>query len=134
MKTRKTKPACSSPFPFHPLPRPIFNALAQPLLPALGMFAFVQENCLAAPALDPTRTEYALRITAPVIDGVVDPDEWKFAAGNSDYWHVFPDDKGFAADGIRGGELISGALPDNSDDLSFKIYAGFDDENLYVAV
>ncbi|MBI2319621.1 MAG: HAMP domain-containing protein [Betaproteobacteria bacterium] len=78
-----------------------------------------------------------MKIKPPVIDGeinVQDPDEWRFAAGNSDYWHVFPDDKGFAADGLRGGELTNGAKPDSPDDLSFKIYAGFDDQNLYVAV
>ncbi len=105
------------------------------------MFVLMQEVSFAAtpngPTLDETRTEYALRINAPIIDGqinVPDPDEWRFAAGNSDYWHVFPDTAGFAADGIRGGALGVGTLPADSDDLSFKIYAGFDSNYLYIAV
>ena len=105
------------------------------------MFVLMQEVSFAAtpngPTLDETRTEYALRINAPIIDGqinVLDPDEWRFAAGNSDYWHVFPDTAGFAADGIRGGALGVGTLPADSDDLSFKIYAGFDSNYLYIAV
>lgn len=101
------------------------------------MFALVQEVSFAAPVLDETRTEYALKITAPVIDGeigIADPDEWRFAAGNSDYWRVFPDTAGFAEDGIRGGELASGQAPESVDDLSFRIYAGFDEQYLYVAV
>jgi Carbohydrate family 9 binding domain-like len=110
-------------------------------LPMLGIFAFIQEVSFAGapngPLLDETRTAYALRINAPVIDGainVLDPDEWRFAAGNSDYWHVFPDTAGFAADGLRGGSLVLGTLPADSDDLSVKIFAGFDTDYLYVAV
>jgi hypothetical protein len=103
----------------------------------LGLLAWLGAEAFAANTLDDTRTEYALAITAPTIDGdvgVADPNEWRFAAGNSDYWHVFPDSAGFAPDGIRGGELIVGAPPDTIDDLSFKVFVGFDDENLYVAV
>src|SRR6266480_4329747 len=113
----------------------------QTLLLGVGIFALVQEVSFAAtpngPKLDETRTEYALRINAPIIDGqinVLDPDEWRFAAGNSDYWQVFPDTAGFAADGIRGGALGVGTAPADLDDLSFKIYAGFDSNYLYVAV
>src|SRR5687768_16440695 len=78
----------------------------------LGTFALVSEDSFAAvtngPTLDATRTEFALNITAPVIDGeinVANPDEWRFAAGNSDYWQIYPDPLGLAADGLRGGAL-----------------------------
>src|SRR5262245_8368925 len=101
----KMKHACL-PLSFRVLPWPIFSRSARTLLFMLSMCALVRAVSLAAPVLDETRTEYALKITAPVIDGEVgvsDPDEWRFAAGNSDYWHVFPDTAGFAADGIRGG-------------------------------
>jgi hypothetical protein len=121
---------------------PISNGRARSVLLVLGMFALVQEIYFAAPTkgpkLDETRTEYALRILPPVIDGainVLNPDEWRFAAGNSDYWHVFPDSvAGFAADGIRGGVMGGGTPPADLDDLSFKIFAGFDTNYLYVAV
>jgi len=116
---------------------PVCEAAARPLLIVSSLVLTVHTACFAANTLDDTRTEYALAITAPTIDGDVglaDPNEWRFAAGNSDYWHVFPDAAGFAADGIRGGELIVGAPPDTVDDLSFKVLVGFDDQNLYVAV
>src|SRR5262245_57248332 len=93
MKKQQTKHLCR-PGQFHPSLWPIFTWLKQPLLLLLSLFAVRLEVSLAAPALDETRTEYALKITAPIIDGeinVQDPDEWRFAAGNSDYWRVFPD-------------------------------------------
>ena len=107
----------------------------------LGAFALVSEDSFAAvpngPTLDATRTEHALSITAPVIDGeinVANPDEWRFAAGNSDYWQIYPDPLALAADGLRGGALGTGTAPADLDDLSVKIFAGFDTNYLYVAV
>jgi hypothetical protein len=128
-------------FHFRSLLRPLSSGPLQSLLLVVGMFALVQEVSFAAtpngPTLDETRTEYALRINAPVIDGeinVLDPDEWRFAAGNSDYWQVYLDPLGLAVDGIRGGGVGVGTSPVDLDDLSFKIFAGFDSNYLYVAV
>jgi len=132
MKIRSTK-SLDAEFHIHSRRWPILSKS----MPLFALAAFACVVSFAATTLDATRTQYALKITAPVIDGEVnvkDANEWRFAAGNSDYWHVFPDDRGFAADGIRGGELTAGQNPDNIDDLSFKVYAGFDDQNLYVAV
>jgi hypothetical protein len=71
---------------------PISTGLARTLPLLLGIFT---SPGIFAPPNGPTwtgRTEYA-RINPPVIDGEVnvqDPDEWRFAAGNSDYWRVVP--------------------------------------------
>lgn len=119
----------------------ILNSRSGGLLAALGLASLIPGSLCAAglngPPLDPTRTQYALKINAPVIDGeinVLDPDEWRFGGGNSDYWHVFPDAAGFAADGVRGGLMGYGTVPANPEDLSFKVYAGFDAQHLYIAV
>src|SRR5258706_6166124 len=84
--------------------------------------------------LDPTRTQTAFRLpTPPTIDGVIDTAEWERAGGfQGDYWSVHPDAN--ALDGITAGVLAFGPLPQDPDDLSFNIYAGYDDTYLYIAV
>ena len=118
---------------------PVFLGRAVTVI--MGGLALVSQDSFGAvpngPTLDETRTEYALSISAPVIDGeinVANPDEWRFAAGNSDYWHIYPDTSGLAADGLRGGAVGVGTPPADLDDLSVKIFAGFDTNYLYVAV
>ena len=108
-----------------------------------GLFAIL---CIAGSGLlpvradratfDPTRTQVARRLPAPpTIDGVVNPAEWERAGGNNDYWQVTPDTSSWVPDGIRGGVVGDVTLvPDNADDLSFRILAGYDDNYLYVAV
>src|SRR6185436_5503951 len=83
---------------------------------------------------DPTRTQVALPLPVPpTIDGVIDAAEWERAGGfRGNYWFVRPDTN--AVDGISGGVLGFGPVPDDADDLSFIIYAGYDDQNLYIAV
>ncbi|PYI86465.1 MAG: hypothetical protein DME26_09000, partial [Verrucomicrobia bacterium] len=85
---------------------------------------------------DPTRTQVALRMPVPpTIDGVVNKAEWERAGGNNDYWQVTPDTRTWVSDGIRGGVVGDvPTLPDDANDLSFKILAGYDDNYLYVAV
>src|SRR5262245_7451278 len=84
--------------------------------------------------LDPTRTQTAFRLAAPpTIDGVIDAAEWGKAGGfQGNYWSVHPDAK--ALDGITAGVLGFGPLPQDIDDLSFTIYAGFDDTYLYIGL
>jgi len=79
--------------------------------------------------LDPTRTQTAFPLaTPPTIDGVIDTAEWGQAGGfQGNYWSVHPDAK--ALDGITAGVLGFGPLPQDVDDLSFNIYAGYDDTN-----
>ena len=86
--------------------------------------------------LDPTRTQVARQLPAPpTIDGVVDAAEWERAASNNDYWQVIPDTRSWVPDGIRGGVMGLGPVPDDANDLSFKkILAGYDDKYLYIAV
>lgn len=84
---------------------------------------------------DPTKTQIALPLdTAPIIDGVIETTEWERAAGApGNSWSALPDVN--LEDGIRGGQLGDVATPpvDNAD-LGFTIYAGYDAQNLYIAV
>src|SRR5882724_3901843 len=87
--------------------------------------------------LDPTRTQTALPLaTPPTIDGVIDTadtSEWAGAGGfRGNYWSVHPDAN--ASDGITAGVMGFGPVPQDIDDLSFNIYAGYDDTYLYIAV
>ncbi len=78
-----------------------------------------------------TKTQVApLLDKAPVIDGVIDPTEWQRAST----WKITVDPT--LSDGIRGGALGDGAAnpPVDNNDLSFQVYAGYDQNNLYVAV
>src|SRR5262245_8275487 len=79
---------------------------------------------------DPTRTQTAFPLaTPPVIDGMIDAAEWGSAGGGGNYWSVHPDAN--ALDGLTAGVLSLGPLPEDPDDLSFNIYAGFDANYLY---
>ena len=64
---------------------------------------------------------------------MIDAAEWGGAGGfQGNYWSVHPDAN--ALDGITAGVLGLGPLPEDADDLSFFIYAGYDSTNLYIAV
>ncbi|MBI2948638.1 MAG: choice-of-anchor D domain-containing protein [Verrucomicrobia bacterium] len=84
--------------------------------------------------IDPTKTQIAMPLSkAPKIDGVIDTDEWNRAGGfASDFWRVGADPN--LADGVLGGVIGVGPAPADNDDLSFRIYVGYDSQNLYVAV
>jgi len=86
--------------------------------------------------IDATKSQVALPLSkAPVIDGNIEAGEWSQAGGAAgNFWHVFPSDK--MSDGIRGGALGDGAknVPTSNADLSYTVYAGYDADNLYVAV
>jgi hypothetical protein len=84
---------------------------------------------------DETKTQIALPLaTPPTIDGVVDATEWQRAGGAAgNFWVVRPDPN--LDDGIRGGTAGDVASAPASDaDQSFTIYAGYDAQNLYIAV
>ena len=81
--------------------------------------------------LDDTKTQIALRLDSPpVIDGVIEAAEWARAST----WRITVDPN--ASDGIRGGAIGDGAAnpPVDNNDLSFQVYVGYDDDNLYIAV
>jgi hypothetical protein len=85
---------------------------------------------------DSTKTQFALPMdTPPTIDGVINTAEWERASGAaaSSSWQV-----GFNAnleDQIRGGAIgDAGSPPTSAEDLAFLIYAGYDSQNLYIAV
>ena len=88
--------------------------------------------------LDNTKTRYSLPLSEPPeIDGIIelDSESWSQAggaAGNGGNWRVQVDDN--LEDFIRGGELGAGEAPFDNEDLSFRIFVGNDDENLYVGV
>jgi hypothetical protein len=83
---------------------------------------------------DPTKTQMALPLeTPPTIDGVIDTAvEWRWAQGVGPSWVVRPD--AALDDGIRGGAVANGSVSESNEDLSFDIYAGYDADNLYIAV
>ena len=87
-------------------------------------------------SLDATKTQVALRLSEPpVIDGVLDVDEsWSMAGGAAqNFWKVSYDEG--LEDFFRGGVTGDSSMePFDANDLQFNVYAGFDDENLYVAV
>lgn len=122
----------ASPANFH-LAKPRWSQLVPSLVAIL-----VVSGALSVQAdrttIDPTRTQTAFPLAAPpVIDGVIDDSEWGQAGGfQGNYWSVHPDAK--ALDGITAGVLGLGPLPEDVDDLSFTIYAGYDATDLYIAV
>ena len=126
---------------FHPSRLPAAFALQRMGLPSIG--SLVAGVCAlltfaggvaAGQVLDPTKTQIALPLaTAPKIDGKIDADEWSRAGGAAgDFWQISVDSN--LEDSLRGGVNGLGSAPADSDDLSFRIYAGYDSENLYVAV
>ncbi len=88
--------------------------------------------------LDDTKTRVALPLSEPPeIDGVIDLDEesWVWAGGAANQnWRVQYDEN--LDDYYRGGEHNEGGKtePWDETDLQFNIYAGYDDDYLYVAV
>ncbi len=86
--------------------------------------------------LDPTKTQVALRMESPpFIDGFIDlsGDFWDTAGGAAGQnWRVIFDEN--LEDLIRGGVLADGAPPIDALDIGFDIIAGYDDDNLYIAV
>lgn len=81
--------------------------------------------------LDNTKTQIALPLAQPpVIDGVFNAAEWARAST----WRVTADPS--ASDGIRGGATGDGSVnpPVDNNDLSFQVYAAYDNDNLYIAV
>jgi len=82
---------------------------------------------------DDTKTQFATLLDQPpLIDGVIDPSaaEW----GRASTWEITVDPN--LADGIRGGATGDGAVnpPADNDDLSFRVFAAYDTNNLYIAV
>ena len=78
-----------------------WRALGGVVGPLCALASPMTSTGLSAPVLDPTRTQHALRMTAPTIDGDVgalNPQEWALAAGTHDNWHVFPDETGTTAE------------------------------------
>lgn len=115
---------------------PAVNRASSFLLLVLAL-AFDGGQVLADRAtLDDTRTQIALPMDSPpVIDGVIDPAEWARAGGAAgNYWRVISDPTLW--DGIRGGVLGEDSVdpPFSDEDLSFDVYAGYDANNLYIAV
>ena len=87
---------------------------------------------------DETKSQIALPLAEPpTIDGIIDingGESWAWAGGAAGtFWRVEPDEN--LADGIRGGSIgDSGEVPVDNQDLSFLIFAGYDADNLYVAI
>jgi hypothetical protein len=82
---------------------------------------------------DNTKTQFATPLpTAPVIDGVIDTAEWQSANGASGNWKISFDAN--QTNAVRGGVLIFGPDLADATDLGCQIYAGYDAENLYIAV
>lgn len=82
---------------------------------------------------DSTKTQLAPLMPAPpVIDGVIDAEEWQFANGSTGNWRVTADPN--STNGLRGGVLVSGPAPFDNADLSYQIYAGYDSNHLYIAL
>ncbi len=91
---------------------------------------------------DETKTQIALPLDPPpTIDGFVDlefEESWIMAGGAnsrsaySSYWAIeFNEEE---EDFTRGGDVTTGEGPLFAEDIRIGIYAGYDDENLYIAV
>src|SRR5262245_47226858 len=102
------------------------------LLLGVGLLGLSVPRCLADRATyDPTKTMVAFPIgTPPVIDGVINDDEWVRTSS----WSITVNP--LLADGIQGGTMTGGTvLPEDNDDLSVRsIRVRYDADNLYVAV
>ena len=98
---------------------------------------------------DETKTQMAFELSlAPVIDGVIEPEEWMWAGGSygngtTSYWAIQFDENidklhefkaGLEDDYTRGGHPDTGQGPLYAEDFSAMIYVGYDDAYLYVAV
>src|SRR5437867_175129 len=101
------------------------------LLLGLGLLTLSVPRCLADRATyDPTKTMVAFPLsTSPVIDGVITDEEWLPYSS----WSITVNP--LIADGIQGGAMTGGTvLPEDNNDLSVRIRARYDANNLYVAV
>jgi cellulose/xylan binding protein with CBM9 domain len=99
---------------------------------------------------DETKTQMAFELPqAPVIDGVIEPEEWMWAGGSygdgtNSYWAIQFDENidklhefkaGLDDDYTRGAHIDNaGQGPLYTEDFGAMIYAGYDDAYLYVAV
>ena len=82
---------------------------------------------------DNTKTQFATLLPAPPeIDGVINTEEWQSANGATGNWRISYD--ATQTNALRGGVLIFGPDLADATDLGCQIYAGYDAENLYVAV
>jgi hypothetical protein len=82
---------------------------------------------------DNTKTQFATPLpTPPVIDGVINTDEWAAANGATGNWKLSYDVN--QTNALRGGVLIFGPDLIDANDLGAQIYAGYDADNLYIAV
>ena len=90
------------------------------------------------PPFDETKTQIALPLPEPpVIDGIIDlagGESWAWAGGAAgEFWRIEYDEN--LADGIRGGAIgDNGSPPEDTQDLGMRVFAGYDTDNLYVAV
>ncbi len=87
-------------------------------------------------ALDDTKTQFALPMeSVPTIDGVIESGDWQRVGGGPGEWKVYNRVDAEGNPEIRGGSIgDAGKPPENDQDLSFNIYAGYDADYLYVAV
>jgi Carbohydrate family 9 binding domain-like len=119
-----------------PLPSLIVSRslLLLALLLGAGLLTLTAPRCQADRATyDPTKTMVAFPLsTPPVIDGVITDAEWLPYSS----WSIRTPMTGepLIADGIQGGTLTFGTLPADDNDLSVRIRARYDANNLYVAV
>ena len=82
---------------------------------------------------DNTKTQFATLLPAPPeIDGVINTEEWQSANGATGNWRISFDAN--QTNMVRGGVLIFGPDLLDATDLGCQIYAGYDANNLYVAV
>jgi hypothetical protein len=101
----------------------------------LGALAVASPNPVLADRVQPdnTKTQFATPLPAPpVIDGVINTDEWSSANGATGNWKISYDAS--QTNNLRGGVLIYGPAIVDANDLGCQIYAGYDATNLYVAV
>ena len=106
------------------------------LIPAFIATVFAVGAFADHTRLDDTKTQFALPLdTAPTIDGTIDAEEWRRAGGGSGEWKVYVRPGADGNPAIRGGSIgDSGTIPADDADLSYNIYAGYDAQNLYIAV
>lgn len=82
---------------------------------------------------DNTKTQFATLLPSPPeIDGVINLEEWQSANGATGNWRISYDPN--QTNMVRGGILIFGPDLFDATDLGAQIYAGYDADNLYIAV
>ena len=82
---------------------------------------------------DNTKTQFATPLPVPPeIDGVINTVEWQSANGATGNWRISFDAN--QTNMVRGGTLIFGPDLLDANDLGCQFYAGYDTNNLYIAV